>query len=155
MKQYYIVLICILFIVSCTENPNIESSNLNKTIKVTIRSGNTTTEHKVNSDNLIVSNSYKNIYDNVNTRIYSYNEFKELQSVTKNMSSNNSETMFISREKNRSANNQLTKTVKTITNSRGSNQTYTIEYFYDENGKVIGMVQKDSNGNIVAKGVNN
>ena len=142
MKQYYIVLICILFIVSCTENPNIESSNLNKTIKVTIRSGNTTTEHKVNSDN-------------VNTRIYSYNEFKELQSVTKNMSSNNSETMFISREKNRSANNQLTKTVKTITNSRGSNQTYTIEYFYDENGKVIGMVQKDSNGNIVAKGVNN
>lgn len=158
MYRFLSLFILTLFICGCTATNDIGKTDVNDTTNVktiTIKSGSNSTVYKVNKENLIVSSSYVNEHGSTNTRSYSYDDNKDLVSVVKNNSVTGSENIFISTVVDRSAGNKITKKIKSKLNSRGTSEILTVEYYYDDNGMVIGMVQKDSNGNIIAKGINN
>ncbi|HPO50218.1 MAG TPA: hypothetical protein PLO89_07850 [Spirochaetota bacterium] len=158
MYKFLLLFILALFIFGCAANNNISKTDLNDSTnvkKVTIKSGGNSTIYKVNKENLIVSSSYVNRQGSTNTRSYSYGDNKELVSVVKNNSVTGSENIYISTVVDRSAGNKIKKKIKSKYNSRGTSEILTVEYYYDDDGKVIGMVQRDGNGNIIAKGINN
>lgn len=158
MYKFLSAFILALFICGCAANNNASKTDLNDSTnvkKVTIKSGGDSTVYKVNKDNLIISSSYVNRQGSTNTRNYSYGDNKQLVSVVKNNSVTGSENIYISTVVDRAAGNKITKKIKSKYNSRGASEILTIEYYYDDNGKIIGMVQRDGNGNIIAKGINN
>jgi len=158
MNKFLFIFITFALLCSCTLSKSSNTANVNDTTNVKsviIKSGGNSTIYKINSNNLIINSSYTNQYGAVNTRLYSYDDNKELKSIVKNNSVTGSETITFSTIKDRSANDKVTKKFKTISSSRGQSSILIVDYYYDENGKVIGMIQKDGNGNIIAKGVNN
>ncbi|HBD93223.1 MAG: hypothetical protein A2015_10930 [Spirochaetes bacterium GWF1_31_7] len=157
MKHYLMLLFMVILITGCSMGNTAKGeavNNTNNVKTVTIRSGSAVTKYKVNNENLIVKSTYENTYGAINTRTYSYDDNKELNTIEKNNSITGTELITISSVKNRST-NKVTQKVKTMPGSRGETKTLIVDYYYDDNGKVIGMVQKDSNGNIIAKGINN
>lgn len=51
------------------------------------------------------------------------------------------------------ADNKKTKKTIIVTGTRGDSNLIEVEYIYDDDGKALGVIQKDSNGNIYEKGL--
>lgn len=157
MKKILAISMAVLFICSCSSSTNADKADEGSSgVKtVTIRSGSSETVYKVDKNNLVTKSSLKNAYGIVDERSYAYDQEKTLSSIVKTNSVIGSQNIYFSTEKDRSANDRVKTRVKTIPNSRGTEDILTVNYYYDDAGKVIGMIQTDSKGNIIAKGVNN
>ena len=157
MKRNLLIILVGVSILGCSFNDSAKNTNVNdiKNVKnVTIRSGSQVTKNQVNSHNLITSSSYQNTYGAVNSRSYLYDDTKELNTIIKENSVTGRDYFYITTVKNRS-NNQITQKIKSTSDSRGTKKELTVNYIYDDNGKLLGMIQTDANGNVIAKGVNN
>lgn len=155
MVQRTIFLIVVLFpLVSCSnQNSGILNGDNSGIKTVTIRGKNNSTIYKVNPRNQVEKSSFTNENQVTTTRNYSYNEEDELVLIEKTNSRSGTDYVHISTEKDRNANNQVRKKVKTLSNNRGEGETFTVSYYYDEDGKMIGMLQEDAYGNLTSKGV--
>ena len=159
MTKFVQILIVFMLIISCfTSNITNTLKNVNDTSKVktvTIKSGSNYTVHKVNTYNLITNSSYVDSRGVAYTKVYNYDDTRALTTVVKTNAVTGSETMNISTSSTRGTDNKVTKKVKSISDTRGSYSVLTVDYFYDNSGDAIGMIQTDAYGNIIAKGINN
>jgi hypothetical protein len=145
--------IIIVLVISLLAGCGIDSlSNANtKATRVFIRDGGkTVTTYELGDNGRIRKSSTEDRYGVSVTRQYSYDDQNELVSVTRQISTTRAETLFITHETDQSRNNRLSKTTKTVLGTGGAS-TMGIQYFYTEDGKLDGIMQTDSNGNIQTK----
>lgn len=155
MKYFYIIPLFFLLYCNCSNANSGVSPIGNREKTVTIKSANSSSTYKINNNNQIIKSIYVNEANVTTTRSYSYNEENELNAIERNNPIVGTDHIYITVEKDRSANNRIQKKIKSIPNTRGNSDIFTVEYCYNENGNVIGMIQTDAYGNIVAKGINN
>lgn len=157
MLKFLHLLIVFIFIFSCSVDKTPDTVNkINDTLQVktvTIKSGTNYTVYKVNKSNLVTNSSYVDNTGAIIDREYIYSDDKSLATVVKTNSVTGTDIISITTTETR-ADDKVVKKVKTKSDSRGTNSVLTVDYYYDDDNKVVGVVQTDSNGNIIAKGVN-
>lgn len=94
----------------------------------------------------------KNNGDEMIVRSYIYTDSGELAEVR---SSNNNSGLSIitySVSSGRADNKKTSKSIH-VTGTRGDTDLIEVEYIYDDDGNALGVIQRDSNGNIYEKGL--
>ncbi|HNZ26667.1 MAG TPA: hypothetical protein PK385_05625 [Spirochaetota bacterium] len=156
MSKFLYLFIVFVFVCSCSVEKTPDSmSKINDTTKVktvTIKSGTNYTVHKVNEHNLVTNSSYVDKSGALIEREYIYGNDKDLATVVKTNSITGTEIIGITTTETR-AGDKVVKKIKTRSDSRGKNSVLTVDYYYDSDDNVVGVVQTDSYGNIIAKGV--
>ncbi len=157
MLKFIQITIVLIFIFSCSVEKAPDYINkvndTTKTKTVTIKSGTNYTVYKVNNLNLVTNSSYVDKSGALINREYIYDDDKNLATVVKTNSVTGTDIISITTTETR-ADDKVVKKIKTKSDSRGTNSVLTVDYYYDDDNKVVGVVQTDSNGNIIAKGVN-
>ena len=121
------------FVISSAENNNV-------TTFVVDSETNRTTRSMVRND------------DETVLRSYTYSDSGELSEVRSTSSLAGTSVIKYYSASNRSDSKKTRKTIS-ITGTRGDKDVIEVEYVYDEDGSALGVIQRDSNGNIYAKGV--
>lgn len=124
-------------------------------MKVTIRKENGVSVYQIDSNSRIKTVNSTNDERGVSeSRSYTYNNANDLQMVKVDNSAYGTSYMYYQAETKRSDGKTATKTkTKTMTNTRGKNETYTMEYCYNDDGKLLGIIMRDAKGNIFSKGL--
>jgi hypothetical protein len=158
MKKLLVIIFVSIFILSCTLNESTKNLDVNsnanvRVVRIRDEKRNETT-HEINQHNLLVGSFYESSYGARNSRTYVYDDSRSLSKVFTNNSVTGTEELTISTVLNRSTKQVVEKT-KTYSSSRGQDSQFVIKYVYNENGDLVGMIQTDNYGNIIAKGVGN
>ena len=94
----------------------------------------------------------KNNSDEVTTRSYIYTPAGELSEVRSTNTNSGTSVIKYSVTSGR-ADNKKTKKSIYITGTRGDTDLIEVEYIYDDDGTALGVIQRDSKGNIYEKGL--
>lgn len=94
----------------------------------------------------------RNNSDEVITRSYIYSDSGELAEVRSTNTTSGTSIIKYSVSSGR-ADNKKTKKSIYITGTRGDTDLVEVEYIYDDDGTALGVIQRDSNGNIYEKGL--
>ena len=94
----------------------------------------------------------RNNSDEVITRSYIYSDAGELAEVRSTNTTSGTSIIKYSVSSGR-ADNKKTKKSIYVTGTRGDTDLGEVEYIYDDDGTALGVIQKDSNGNIYEKGL--
>ena len=84
--------------------------------------------------------------------MYTYNNANDLQMIKIDNSAYGTSYMYYQTQTRRSDGKIESKT-KTVSKARGTNETYTMKYHYDDDGKFLGVEMRDGKQNIFTKGV--
>ena len=90
--------------------------------------------------------------DETITRDYVYTGSGELSEVRSTSSRSGTSVIRYQVESGRADNRKTKKTIS-ITGTRGDTDIVEAEYIYDDDGSPLGVIQRDSNGNVYEKGV--
>lgn len=130
-----------------------KESNSDGLTKVTIKKGNGVSVYQIDGNSRIKTVNSTNDKTGVNeSRSYTYGNANDLQMVKIDNSAYGTSYMYYQTATNRSDGKIATKT-KTMANARGGSETYTMEYCYDDDGNLLGVIMRDDKGNIFAKGL--
>lgn len=141
----------LLVLFGCSGETN--GSNSDDLMKVTIKKGNGVSVYQIDGNSKITTVTSTNDKTGINElRSYTYDNANDLQMVKIDNSVYGTSYMYYQTETKRSDGKIIAKT-KTMANTRGKNETYTMEYCYDDDGKLLGIIMRDTKGNIFAKGL--
>ena len=147
------VIITITLFMLCGCNEAVNDKAVGKTTKVTIKKADGVSVYQLNADSKIQTVNTVNNRTGVNeSRTYTYNNVNDLQQIKIDNSAYGISYMHYQTETQRSDGKILTKT-KTVSKARGDNETYTLKYHYNDDGKLLGVEMRDDRGNIYTKGV--
>ena len=156
MKNYAVLLFLMILLVNCSISNN--SGQPQNIKKVSIRTGGivTSTFDIDSTTNNIVSSEAIDSNGVVTTRSYLYDKNnKDLIRVSRYNKYEGTGLVYFNKSVNRST-NKVEEEIKTVTNLATANRAssenkYTVKYIYDDDGKLVGIVQTDKYGNIIAK----
>ena len=148
-----LVFITISVFMLCSCNGAVNDKAAGKSTKVTIKRPDATSVYQLDSSSKVQSVNTTNHKTGISeSRVYTYNNANDLQQIKIDNSAYGTSYMHYQTESQRSDGKILTKT-KTVSKARGGNETYTLKYHYNDDGKLLGVEMRDNRGNIYTKGV--
>ncbi len=134
-------------------NQTSEKSSEKKFVVRSVDGGSITT-YTVDTDNNRTTRSVvsSNNSNEIVTRSYSYSSEGDLKEVRSTSNIAGTSVIKYSQDSNRADNKKTKKTIA-VFGTRGDLDLVEVEYIYDDDGSALGVIQKDSNGNIYEKGL--
>lgn len=147
------VFITITLFMLCGCNEAVNDKAVEKSTKVTIKKTDGVSVYQLDVNSKIQTVNTVNSRTGISeSRTYTYNNTNNLQQIKIDNSAYGTSYMHYQTESQRSDGKILTKT-KTVSKTRGGNETYTLKYHYNDDGKLLGVEMRDDRGNIYTKGV--
>ena len=148
-----LVFITISVFMLCSCNGAVNDKAAGKSTKVTIKRPDATSVYQIDSSSKVQSVNTTNHKTGISeARVYTYNNANDLQMIKIDNSAYGTSYMYYQTQTRRSDGKIESKT-KTVSKARGTNETYTMKYHYDDDGKFLGVEMRDGKQNIFTKGV--
>jgi hypothetical protein len=151
IKRFFFITVALFALCSCNSESNKEEGNTLK--KVIIKRPDATSVYQIDSSSKVQSVNTVNHKTGISeSRVYTYNDANDLQMIKIDNSAHGTSYMYYQTQTRRSDGKIESKT-KTVSKARGTNETYTMKYHYDDDGKFLGVEMRDGKQNIFTKGV--
>lgn len=151
---FMVAMLCILtsaIFISCSSEQTADNSAEKKFV-IKSPDSKTVTTYIVDTENNRTTRSILNNNDEVVTRNYYYSDSGDLAEVRSASSIAGTSVVNYLVESGRSDSQKTKKTIQ-VTGTRGDVELIEVEYIYDDDGSALGVIQRDSNGNIYQKGL--
>ncbi len=151
IKSIFFITVTLLAFCSCSNEADKEEGNTLK--KVIIKRADATSVYQIDSSSKVQSVNTTNHKTGISeSRLYTYDNANNLQMMKIDNSVYGTSYMYYQTQTRRSDGKIESKT-KTVSKARGTNETYTMKYHYDDDGKFLGVEMRDGKQNIFTKGV--